>query len=593
MSHYAAPIQAMRFIIEDVVGIDGIAALPGYEDASPDVTAAILEEAGKFASEVLAPLNRVGDIQGCRLEGGNVATPAGWQEAYRAFCAGGWPTIAAPHAYGGQGMPKLVAAAVMEMWQASNLAFSLMPLLSTGAAEALQIGASEAIKQKYLPRLVSGQWGGTMNLTEPQAGSDLAALRARAEPAPDGSYRIFGQKIFITYGEHQLTENIIHLVLARLPDAPPGVKGISLFLVPKYLVNDDGALGDRNDVRCVSLEHKLGIHASPTCVMAYGDNGGAIGYLVGEPNRGLEYMFIMMNEARFGVGMQGIAIGERAFQQALAYAKERNQGRDPVSGEPNVTIIHHPDVRRMLLMMQSRTQAARMLAYWVAARFDVSRAHPDAALREKARSQIDFLIPIVKGWSTEVGNDSASIGVQIHGGMGFVEETGAAQHMRDARIQTIYEGTTGIQANDLLTRKLLRDDGSSMNQLLACMRADLDKLRPVDDELIKSLVSRLEASLAQFESAARCLIERGKADLGAAMFVAVPFLMLAGTVCGAWQWGKAVLAASRHLGEGTGDGAFHRRQIELAHFYMTHVATGASALTETVAHGAYEWGVPA
>jgi 3-(methylsulfanyl)propanoyl-CoA dehydrogenase len=591
MSHYAAPIQAMRFILEDVVGIDEIAKLPGYENASPDVTAAILEEAGKLASEVLAPLNRVGDIQGCRLEDGKVATPTGWQEAYRAFCAGGWPTIAAPEEYGGQGMPKLVAAAVMEMWQASNLSFSLMPLLSTGAAEALQIAASETIKQKYLPKLVSGQWGGTMNLTEPQAGSDLAALRARAEPAPDGSYRIFGQKIFITYGEHQLTENIIHLVLARVPDAPSGVKGISLFVVPKYLVNDDGSLGDRNDVRCVSVEHKLGIHASPTCVMAYGDDGGATGYLVGEANRGLEYMFIMMNEARFGVGMQGIAIGERAYQQALAYANERTQGRDAVTGVNNVPIIRHPDVRRMLLMMQSRTQAARMLAYWVAAQFDIERAHPDAATRDTARRYIDFLVPILKGWSTEIGNDSASLGVQIHGGMGFVEETGAAQHMRDARIQTIYEGTTGIQANDLLTRKLLRDNGSGMELLLACMRADLDELRAMEDGLTRNLVPRLETCLEQFESAARCLIERGKADLGAALFVAVPFLMLAGTVCGAWQWGKAVLAASRHLSEGTGDASFHREQIELAHFYMTHVATAASALTETVAHGTGQRGV--
>ncbi|MDT3671742.1 MAG: acyl-CoA dehydrogenase [Aromatoleum sp.] len=555
--------------------------------------AAILDEADKFASEVLAPLNRVGDIQGCRLEDGNVATPAGWQEAYRTFRAGGWPTIAAPHEYGGQGMPKLVAAAVMEMWQASNLAFSLMPLLSTGAAEALQIAASEPIKQKYLPKLVSGQWGGTMNLTEPQAGSDLAALRARAEPAADGSYRIFGQKIFITYGEHQLTDNILHLVLARLPDAPPGVKGISLFLVPKYLVNDDGALGDRNDVRCVSVEHKLGIHASPTCVMAYGDNSGAIGYLVGEPSHGLEYMFVMMNEARFGVGLQGIAIAERAYQQALAYAHERIQGRDALTGEGSVPIAAHPDVRRMLMLMQSRTQAARMLAYWVVGQFDVAHAHTDAYERERAHQLVDFLIPIVKGWSTEVGNDSAYLGVQIHGGMGFVEETGAAQHMRDARILTIYEGTTGIQANDLLTRKLLRDNGSSLKQLLACMRADLDSLRSIDDQRIKGLVPPMEASLVHFESAALSLIERGKTNLGAVMFVAVPFLMLAGTVCGAWQWGKAVLAASRRLGDGTGDARFHREQIELAHFYMAHVATGASALAETVAHGAHEWGMGA
>ena len=589
MSQYFAPIESMRFIINEMVGIGNIAELPGYEEVTPDIAMAILEEAGKFAREVLAPLNRVGGIQGCRLLGKEVVTPEGWQKAYEAFCAGGWASIAAPVEFGGQNLPKLVSAAVMEMWQASNLGFSLMPLLSTGACEALLIAGSKEIKQKYLPKMVSGQWGGTMNLTEPQAGSDLAALRARAELASDGSYRIFGQKIFITYGEHELTENIIHLVLARLPDAPPGVKGISLFVVPKFLVDEDGSLGERNDVHCVSLEHKLGIHASPTCVMAYGDADGAVGYLVGERNRGLVYMFIMMNEARFGVGMQGVATAERALQQALAYANERVQGRDAVTGRNGVTIASHPDVRRMLLLMQSRTEAARMLAYWVAGQFDFSHAHPDPAVREKSGRLVDFLIPIVKGWNTEIGNDSVSLGVQVHGGMGFIEETGAAQHLRDARIQTIYEGTTGVQANDLLVRKMLRDGGVAMSELLELMRADLVELKNMEHSLVVTLLPRLEKCLAQFETAGRQLMERASTSLGEAMAVAVPFLMLAGTTCGAWQWGRASMIAAQRLNEGAEGEAFYRSRLELARFYMTHVATTATGLAETVAEGTGVW----
>jgi len=441
------------------------------------------------------------------------------------------------------------------------------------------------MKQKYLPKMVAGEWTGTMNLTEPQAGSDLAAIRSTAEPAGDGTYRVSGQKIFITYGEHELSENIIHLVLARLPDAPPGVKGISLFVVPKYLVGDDGALGKRNDVKCVSLEHKLGIHASPTCVMAFGDAGGAIGELVGEPNRGIEYMFIMMNEARFGVGLQGIAVAERSCQQALAYAGERIQGRDLVSGQNNVAIIAHPDVQRMLMLMQSRTQAARMLAYWVAGQFDRAHAAPDAGQREAARQWVDFMIPIVKGWSTELANQSTYLGVQVHGGMGFIEETGAAQHMRDARILTIYEGTTGIQANDLLVRKILREGGQQLQTVLAAMRADLTALQAIADPAIAGIALRLETCIAQFESAAGELTTHGKQKIGPALSVAVPFLMLAGTVVGAWMWGKATLAAQGRLDQGDGDAAFYREQIRLARFYMSHVATEAAGLSENIKDG--------
>ena len=590
MSQYDAPIQAMRFIIENLVGLDEIATLPGFEDATPDIAAAILDEAGKFTGEVLAPLNRVGDLQGCRVEDGVVTTPDGWREAYDAYRDGGWSTIGAPSAFGGQNMPKLVATAVTEMLQSANLGFSLMPMLTDGAAAALLTAGSHAIKQKYLPKMVAGEWGGTMNLTEPQAGSDLAAIRTRAEPVADGSYRIVGQKIFITYGEHELTENIIHLVLARLPDAPPGVKGISLFVVPKVLVEDDGSLGARNDVRCVSLEHKLGIHGSPTCVMALGDAGGATGYLVGEPNRGLEYMFIMMNEARFGVGLQGVSIAERAYQQALAYANERVQGRDAITGVHNVAIVAHPDVRRMLLRMKSRTQAARMLAYWVAGQFDLAHAHPDAPVCETARLMVDFLIPIVKGWSTEIGNDSAYLGVQVHGGMGFIEETGAAQHMRDARILTIYEGTTGIQANDLVMRKLLRGGSEGLTLLGGQMRAVVASLKTVDDETIAAFVPRLETCIEQFEAAAWHLLEAGKRDagerdVGKALWVAVPFLMLMGTACGAWMWGKAALAAKGLLDRGEGDPEFNREQIALAQFYMTHVATEAAGFAATVTEG--------
>jgi len=470
MSTYRAPLADMHFVMNDLAGLSQVAALPGYEEATPDTVAAILEEAGRFAREVLDPLNFPGDREGSKLmPDGSVKTPAGFKAAYHQFVDNGWNGLTKSPDYGGQGLPHLVATAVEEMWHAANMAFDLCPLLTDGAVAAIELCGTPAQRAKYLPSMVSGRWTGTMNLTEPQAGSDLAAVRTRAVPQPDGTYKLYGQKIFITYGEQDYTENIVHLVLARTPDAPEGVKGISLFLVPKFLVNDDGSLGARNDVRCVSLEHKLGIHASPTAVLAYGDHGGAVGYLVGEANRGLEYMFIMMNQARFSVGMEGVGLSERAYQRAVAYARERVQGR-AVGAEAMQKagpIIEHPDIRRMLMTMRAYTEAMRALGYVTAAAIDNAQHAPDAAARQRHQAFVELMIPIVKGWCTETGQEVTSIGVQVHGGMGFIEETGAAQYYRDARITTIYEGTTGIQANDLVGRKTARDAGATARLVAA------------------------------------------------------------------------------------------------------------------------------
>src|SRR6266567_988164 len=461
---YRAPMQEIQFVMKELAGLEQVGKLPGYEDATVDTVTAILEEAAKFATEVLDPLNAVGDREGSRLiDGGIVKTPTGFKEAYKQFADNGWNGLTKHPEHGGQGLPQLVSTAVEEMWHGSNMAFALCPLLTQGAIEALELVGSDDQKAKFLPKMVEGVWTGTMNLTEPQAGSDLAAVRTRAVPQPDSSYKLYGQKIFITYGEQDYTDNIIHLVLGRTPTAPEGVKGISLFVVPKVMVNDDGTLGERNDVHCVSIEHKLGIHASPTAVLAYGDRGGAVGYLVGEENRGLEYMFIMMNMARFSVGLEGVGIAERAYQRALAYAKERVQGR-AVGEEKSTgtaTIIQHPDVRRMLLSMRSQTEAMRALAYVTAGALDNANAHPDPEARKRHQAFAELMIPIVKGWCTETAQEIAYTGVQVHGGMGFIEETGAAQHYRDARIITIYEGTTGIQANDLIGRKTARDGGAT------------------------------------------------------------------------------------------------------------------------------------
>ncbi|HIJ44924.1 MAG TPA: acyl-CoA dehydrogenase, partial [Rhodospirillaceae bacterium] len=446
MTAYAAPLTDMRFVIGELAGLAEIAALPGLGDTSPELVDAILDEAGKFGAEVLAPLNRPGDIAGCGFNEGLVRTPEGFKEAYGQFVEGGWNGLPFDPEYGGHGLPWLVSAAVSEIWNAANMALALCPLLTQGAAEMLIVHGSSELKSRYLRKLVSGEWTGTMNLTEPQAGSDLGQTRCKAV-RKDGRYLISGQKIFITYGDHDLTENIIHTVLARTPDAPPGVKGLSLFVVPKFLLNEDGSLGERNDLRCLSIEHKLGINASPTCVMSYGDGGGASGFLIGEETRGIEYMFTMMNNARLAVGLEGVAIAERAYQQARDYARARVQGRLLGGGDPApVAIVNHPDVRRMLLFMKAGTEAARALAYHVAASLDLARRHPDEAVRRDRRSQIDLLTPVIKAWCTDTAIEVANTGIQVHGGMGYIEETGAAQHLRDARIAAIYEGTNGIQA---------------------------------------------------------------------------------------------------------------------------------------------------
>ena len=585
MSDYRAPVKDMRFVMDELAGFKELSQIAGFEDATPDLADAILEEAAKFTGEVLAPLNRVGDKEGCKLTPNGVTTPTGWKEAYKAFCEAGWNGITSPADFGGQGLPDTLGIAVKEMVCSANLSFSLGPLLTTGAVEALLTCASDELKAIYLEKMITGQWTGTMNLTEPQAGSDLALIRSRAEPQPDGTYRVFGQKIFITYGDHDMTDNIVHLVLARLPDAPAGVKGISMFLVPKFLVNADGSLGARNDAHCVSIEHKLGIHASPTCVMAYGDNGGAVGYLLGEANRGLEYMFITMNEARLGVGLQGIALGERAYQQALAFARERKQGRDALTGEALVTLDKHPDIRRMLMLMKCRVEANRAMTYYTSGLLD--RAHA-AGHTEEGKRQLwlaEFMIPIVKGGGTEMGIEVTSLGIQIHGGMGFIEETGAAQHWRDSRITTIYEGTTGIQANDLLFRKLMRDQGATAKVIFGEVYATAKALGASGKPELQAIGQRLGVALKAWTEATEWLAANAKTDLSGVLTAAVPYLHLAVTVCGGWFMGKAALAAAGYLDKGEGDLAFYRGKIATARFYADQMLPQATSYGETVRAG--------
>ena len=538
MSDYNAPVTDILFTMKAIAGLDALTELPGYADATAETVQAILEEAGKFAGEVLAPLNVVGDREHSKLENGVVRTPTGSKEAYRGFAEAGWNAVAFDPDYGGQGMPWVLTSALQEIWNAADMAFSLCPLLTQGAIEALQFVGTPEQKATYLPKMISGQWTGTMNLTEPQAGSDLGAIRTRAEPAADGTYRLKGQKIFITYGEHDFTENIVHFVLARLPDAPAGSKGISLFIVPKFVPNPDGSLGQRNDLRVVSLEKKLGIHASPTCVMAYGDNEGAIAYRVGEPNRGLEYMFIMMNNARLAVGIQGLAIGERAYQHAVAYARQRVQGA-PVDGSKGAPIIHHPDVRRNLLTMRALTEGMRALVLYCAGALDRAKRHPDQAIRDSNQALTDLLIPIVKAWCTDQGVRVASVGVQVHGGVGFIEETGAAQYFRDSRIAPIYEGTNGIQAMDLLGRKLLRDQGKAMQGLIAEIKTSLDGL---DDK------AALTDAVRQMEQATAAVLKTGQSNLPAALAVATPYLGLCGTVIAGWLLARAAKEARNQSG---------------------------------------------
>ena len=572
---YAAPLQEMRFVLRHLVGLDRVAALPGCAHVGTELVDAILAEAGKFSAEILAPLNTIGDRQGARYANGVVTTADGFKDAYAQFVAGGWNALACDPDYGGQGLPAAIATPVEEMWQSANLSFGLCPLLTRGAVEALSLCGTEDQKARYLHRMVEGSWTGTMNLTEPQAGSDLAAVRTRA--VPDGAhYRIHGQKIFITYGEHDLTDNIIHLVLARLPDAPEGVKGISLFVVPKFRVHADGSLGARNDVRCVSIEHKLGIHASPTAVLAFGDHEGAYGELIGEANRGLEYMFIMMNAARFAVGLQGVAIAERAYQQALAYAQTRVQGTAVgVRGGPRVEIFHHPDVKRMLLDMKSRTEAMRSLAYVTAAALDTARRHADADERAHQLARAELLIPVVKGWCTENAIEIASLGVQVHGGMGFIEETGAAQHYRDARILAIYEGTTAIQANDLIGRKLTRDNGAAMRGLIAEMHA---RATASDNAALGDAVAVLDGAIDW-------VLATHRQDQRATAAASVPMLKLLGVVAGGWQMACAALAAETELARGNTDTKFLRAKIATARFYAAHILPQAAALAHSACHG--------
>ncbi len=587
MSDYVAPVRDMEFAMKELGGIDEVAKLPGNEDFSEDLAVSVLEEAAKFANGVLSPLNVVGDREGAKWTPEGVKTAPGWTAANTQFSEAGWGGIACETEFGGQGMPKLLATPVMEMWKGANMAFSLCSMLTNGAIEALTLCGNEEQKQMYLPKMVSGEWTGTMNLTEPNAGSDLAAVRAKAEPVGDGTYKIFGQKIFITYGDHDMTENIIHLVLARLPDAPEGVKGISLFVVPKFMVNPDGSIGERNDAYCVSIEHKLGIHGSPTAVMAFGDKGGAIGTLVGEPNRGLEYMFIMMNAARFAVGMEGLGLSERAYQQAVEYARERIQGTEAgVRGGPKVPIIRHADVRRMLMLMKSQIEAMRALSVYVGAAFDHARSNPDEAERKRNQGFVDLMIPVVKGWFTENSVDLTSLGVQVHGGMGFIEETGAAQHFRDSRITPIYEGTTGIQATDLIGRKIAREKGVTVKNFIAQMRETEKELEKASGDNFAAMHRALTTGISALDAAVDSILATYGENIKAAQVGSVPFLKLLGIVSGGWLMAKSAMIAQQRLDEGQGDPAFYKAKITTARFYADHVLSQASGLSYAVINGA-------
>ncbi len=585
MSTYVAPIRDMKFVINELVGLDQISVLPGCEEVTPDLVDAVLEEAGKFAAGVLDPLNKPGDRTGARLDSNVVTAAPGFKEAFRQFSQGGWTGLNCDPQFGGQGLPHIISAQTSEMWNSANMSFCLCPMLTAGVVAALMRHGSDLQKALYLPNLVSGKWTGTMNLTEPQAGSDLAAVRTRAVPEAD-HYRLHGTKIFITWGEHDMAENIIHMVLARTPDAPEGVKGISLFVVPKFLVNKDGSLGKRNDVKCVSIEHKLGIHGSPTCVMAYGDADGAIGHLVGEENRGLEFMFTMMNFARLEVGIEGVAIAERAYQHALEYARTRVQGREiGAKGGDRVTIIHHPDVRRMLMTMKAQTEAMRAIATLASAYLDAALRHPDKIERARNQALFDLLTPVVKGWCTEQSIEIASIGVQVHGGMGFVEEAGAAQYLRDARITTIYEGTTGIQANDLIGRKLAYEKGATIKLMIAEMRALDGELAKVTHPGIAIIRRSLSEGVSALTEATDWLLATFPHNMKAAAAGAVPFLKLFGVVAGGWQMTRAALIGKRRLDEGTEDYDFYRAKIATARFYAEHVLPLAQAYKQEIVNG--------
>jgi 3-(methylsulfanyl)propanoyl-CoA dehydrogenase len=582
---YRAPLKDLQFVLHDLIGDGELQSCRDLGDYSADLADSVLAEAGRFAESVLDPLCRSGDRDGAKWTPQGVVTPPGFRQAYAQFVEGGWPSLSHALEFGGQGMPRVLASAVEEIWTSANCAFKLCPMLTHSAIEALEQVGTPAQQQTYLPKLISGEWTGTMNLTEPQAGSDLAQVRTRAVPAGD-HYKLFGQKIFITYGEHDFTPNIVHLVLARIDGAPGGVKGISLFMVPKFLPRKDGSPGERNDVQCLSIEHKLGIHASPTCVMAYGQKDGAIGYLVGEANAGLKHMFIMMNAARLAVGLEGYAISERAFQQAAEWARTRIQGKPPVAAADGpAPIIHHPDVKRMLLTMKSHTEAMRALALYAAFLLDLGERHPDQALAEGAAARAALLIPIVKGWSTESGIELTSLGIQVHGGMGYVEETGAAQPYRDVRISSIYEGTTGIQANDLLNRKLSRDQGAALNSLLAEATHELEAVQSQDQVVLGAKTAAIEALAATRRSAGIVL----KAMMSApadAYAVSLPFLKLCGFALGGWLLAKSAAIAERKLADGGADRQFFAGKIASARFYADHILPQTLALARVVEKGA-------
>ena len=588
MRDYQAPLSDMSFVLRELVDLDSLARLPGFHDLTIDVAEAILGEAGKFAGAVLSPINHTGDLEGVRWQDGRVLTAAGWKSAYARFVADGWNALSCPAEFGGQNLPRALSALVEEMWNGANVAFALCPMLTRGTIDALELRGSEVQKRTYLPRLVAGEWTGTMNLTEPQAGSDLSAVRTRAVPTIDGRYRIEGQKIFITYGEHDLTDNIVHMVLARVSGAPEGVKGISLFAVPKFLVETDGSIGARNDIQCLSIERKLGIHASPTCVLAFGQDGGALAELVGEENRGLEYMFIMMNAARYSVGLEGVGISERAYQTALAYARERIQSTEAgVRGGARVPIIRHPDVRRMLLLMKSQTEAMRALSAVVAVSLDAARLHPSDAERQLHQAFADLMIPVIKGWCTENAVDIASLGIQVHGGVGFIEETGAAQYLRDARITPIYEGTTGIQANDLIGRKLARDGGLAAQAVITQMRTVAGELAAIPDS--SPLAAAFSTAIDSLEESVRYVVANYAKDIRAVSVGAVPLLKLFGIVAGGWQLLRSASISRQRLAESrpnAADAAFYEAKIATAQFYADHVLSQAPGMAHCIVHGA-------
>ncbi|MBG6073374.1 MULTISPECIES: acyl-CoA dehydrogenase [unclassified Polaromonas] len=576
---YQAPLKDMLFAMQELAGLPKVSALPGFEDYDLDTAQAVLEESAKFCESVIAPLNWEGDKTPSSWKDGVVTTTPGFKDAFRQFAEGGWQGVIHPAEFGGQGFPKLIATPCAEMLHAANMSFALCPMLTDGAIEALLVAGSDALKRKFAARLISGEWTGTMNLTEPQAGSDLAAVRSRAEPQEDGTYKVFGTKIYITYGEHDMTGNIVHLVLARVPGAPEGVKGISLFVVPKFMVGDDGSLGARNDVHCVSIEHKLGIKASPTAVLQFGDHGGAAGYLVGEENRGLEYMFIMMNAARFAVGMQGIAMADRAYQKAVRFAHDRAQSRDLAGSSGPVAIIHHPDVKRMLLTMRAHVEGGRALAYVAAAASDASHHAAEPATRAHNQAIYEYLVPVIKGFCTEMSIDMASLGVQVHGGMGYIEETGAAQYLRDARILTIYEGTTAIQANDLVGRKTLRDKGAVAKALCDQIASTEQDLAAHDNDDCNAMLDALRQGRLALEKTIDFMVANGRSEPKTVYAGAVNYLKLAGVVLCGWQMARALMVAQDKMDS---DPAFFTAKLVTARFYAESVLTQAPGLAQSI-----------